>query len=79
MGICQHHVDTRNHFIRESIEEGTVKIKFFKSCDNNSDIFRKNVNQEMYKQPVKKFLGKEDTGTWRFRDRIKNNPHAQVI
>jgi hypothetical protein len=63
MGICQNHVDTRYHFIRESIEEGTVKIKFVKSCDNNSDIFIKNVNQEMYKQPVKKFLGKEDTGT----------------
>jgi hypothetical protein len=62
-GIHTLHVDTCHHFIRESIEEGTIKIKFVESCDNKSDIFTKNVNQEMYNHPVKKFLGKAESGT----------------
>jgi hypothetical protein len=38
IGVCTRHVDTWYHFIRESIEEGSVKIKFVRLCDNESDI-----------------------------------------
>jgi hypothetical protein len=56
-GVRTLHVDTRYHFIRERVEEGTIKIEFVRSCDNNSNIFMRNVNQEMYERHVKKFLG----------------------
>jgi hypothetical protein len=48
-GVCTRHVDTRYHFIRESIEVGTIKIEFVRLCDDNSKIFTKNVNQDPYK------------------------------
>jgi hypothetical protein len=45
-GVHTRHVDTWYHFIRENIEEGKNKIKFVRSCDNNSNTFTKNVNEE---------------------------------
>jgi hypothetical protein len=36
-GIHTRHMNTRYHFIRESIEESLGKIEFVRSCDNNSD------------------------------------------
>ena len=56
-GVRTRHVDTRYHFIRENIEDGIVKVEFVKSVDNDSDIFTKNVNHEIYEKHVKKFLG----------------------
>jgi hypothetical protein len=80
-GVRKRHVDIRYHFIRENNEDGTIKIEFVRPCDNISDIFTKNVNQETYARHVKKFLGKGKTGSWTFWDRkgIENNPHAWVI
>ena len=49
-------VDTRYHFVRENLEDGIIKIEFVKSVDNESDIFTKNVTQEIYERHVKKFL-----------------------
>ena len=46
-GVRTRHVDTRYHFIRENAEEGIIKIEFVKSVDNDSNIFTKNVNQEL--------------------------------
>jgi hypothetical protein len=51
-GVCARHVNTRYYFIRESVKEGTIKIKFFGSCDNNTNIFTKNVIQETNKQHI---------------------------
>jgi hypothetical protein len=62
-GVCIRQCIFRCHFIRESVKEGTVKIEFIRSCDNNSEFFMKNVNLEMYERHVKKFLGKEETDT----------------
>lgn len=59
-GVRTRHVDTRYHFIRENIEDGIVKVEFVKSVDNDSDIFTKNVNHEIYEKHVKKFLGSID-------------------
>ena len=56
-GVRSRHVDTRYHFIRENVEDGIVRVEFVRSNDNDSDIFTKNVNQEMYEKHAMKFLG----------------------
>jgi hypothetical protein len=33
---------------------------FVKSCDNNADLFTKNVSKDIYNKYVGKFLGKVD-------------------
>ncbi|KAK2994441.1 hypothetical protein RJ640_001257 [Escallonia rubra] len=40
------HIDTRYHFIRESIAKKQVQVKFVKSEDQNADIFTKPLNRE---------------------------------
>jgi hypothetical protein len=47
-GVRTRRVDTRYHFIRESIEDGIITMEFVTSIDNDSDIFTKNVNHESY-------------------------------
>jgi hypothetical protein len=42
------HVDTRYHFVREFVDSGFIKIEFVRSVENYSDLFTKNVNQELY-------------------------------
>jgi hypothetical protein len=54
------HVDTRYHFVQEFIEDGFIKMKFVRSVENYSDLFTKNVDQELYAKHTKKFL--EDSG-----------------
>ena len=39
------HVNTRYHFVRELIDEGTLKIEFVRSENNDSDIFTKNLGK----------------------------------
>jgi hypothetical protein len=59
-GFRTQDVDTRYHVVRELIEDGFIKINFFHSVENGSDLFTKNVNQELYAKYTKKFL--EDSG-----------------
>jgi hypothetical protein len=54
------HVDTRYHFVREFIKDGFNKIEFIRLVENDSDLFTKNFNQELYAKHSKKFL--EDSG-----------------
>jgi len=42
------HVDTRYHFVRQYIRDGTVLTEFVHSCDNGSDIFTKNMTSEIH-------------------------------
>jgi hypothetical protein len=81
-GVRPHHVDTRYHYIREIVEDRIIKIEFVRSIDNDSDIFTKNVNQEIYEKHVKNFLedSGEEYGDWTFRHRkgIGNIPHVQL-
>ena len=56
-GVRSRHVDTRYHFIRENVEDGIVRVEPVNSNDNDSDIFTKNVNQEIYEKHAMKFLG----------------------
>ena len=55
-GVRTRHVDTRYHFVRENLEDGIIKIEFLKSAENDSNIFTKNVSQDVYERHVKKFL-----------------------
>jgi hypothetical protein len=55
-GVRTRHVDTRYHFVRENLEDGIIKIEFVKSAENDSDIFTKNVSQEIYKRHMETFL-----------------------
>jgi hypothetical protein len=42
------HVDVKYHFVRDYIEDGIVKIVFVKSEDNDSDIYTKNLGEELF-------------------------------
>jgi ketol-acid reductoisomerase len=55
-GVRTRHVDTRYHFVRENLEDGIIKIEFIKSVESQSNIFTKNVTQEIYERHVNKFL-----------------------
>jgi hypothetical protein len=55
-GVRTRHVDTRYHFVGENLDDGIIKIEFIKSVENQSDIFTKNVTQEIYERNVEKFL-----------------------
>jgi hypothetical protein len=55
-GVRTRHVNTRYHFVRENLDDGIIKIEFIKSVENQSDIFIKNVTQEIYERHVEKFL-----------------------
>jgi hypothetical protein len=54
-GMRTCHLDTRYHYIRENVEDGIIKIEFVKSMENDSDIFTKNVTQEIYEKRVRIF------------------------
>jgi hypothetical protein len=62
------------------VEDGIIKVEFVKSIDNDSNIFAKNVSQEIYQKHVKKFLGSiEEIGseqTFCHRKGIGNIPHV---
>jgi hypothetical protein len=53
-GVRTRHVNTRYHFVRENL---IIKIEFIESVENQSDIFTKNVTQEIYERHVKSFGG----------------------
>jgi hypothetical protein len=50
------HVDTRYHFVQDSIEDDFIKIEFIRSAENDSDLFTKNVNQDFFEKQMKKYL-----------------------
>ncbi len=44
------HIDTRYHFIRESIAKKEVQVKFTKSADQVADIFTKPLKRELFEK-----------------------------
>jgi hypothetical protein len=55
-GSRMKHVDIRYHFVRDLIEEGIIEISFVKSAENISDVFTKNLGEELFKKHIKKFM-----------------------
>ena len=50
------HVDTRTHFARRYVEEGTIKIVFVRSDENDADIFSKNTLESTFNKHKEKFM-----------------------
>ena len=44
------HIDARYHFLRDYVEDGTIKIEFITSEENVSDIFTKNLPKETFEK-----------------------------
>ncbi len=55
------HVDVRYHFVRESVEEGFVKIVFVQSEQYTSDGFTKNVTGDIYDAHVADYMAERST------------------
>jgi hypothetical protein len=55
-GVRTRHVDTRYHFVQENLDDRIMKIECIKSVENQSDIFTKNVTQEIYERHISRFL-----------------------
>ena len=53
------HIDIRTHFVREYVEDGTVKIVFVRSKDNLADGFTKNVDGETFETHTGKYMKKD--------------------
>jgi hypothetical protein len=41
--------------VREFIEDGFINIEFVRSAENDSDLFTKNIDQELHEKRTKKF------------------------
>lgn len=50
------HVDIRYHFVRDYIEDGVIKILFVKSTDNDSDIYTKNLGEDLFDKHSKRYV-----------------------
>jgi hypothetical protein len=50
------HVDARNHYVREFVVEGFIRIVFVRSEENKSDMFTKNVSSELYNRHKGSYL-----------------------
>ena len=53
------HVDIRYHYVREYVEDGTVKIVFVRFKDNKADVFTKNTDGNTYERHTDSFMEKE--------------------
>ncbi len=54
------HVDMRNHFVREFVEERFVKIIFVRSEENISDPFMKNTPSSIYEKHTAEFVAQKE-------------------
>jgi hypothetical protein len=52
------HIDIRHHGIKEYIEDGFIEVVFVKSENNDSDIFTKNLGNELHEKHSSKFIDK---------------------
>ena len=42
------HIDIRQHFVRQFIEDGIFKVIFIRTDDNDADIYTKNTSEELF-------------------------------
>lgn len=53
------HIDMRFHYFRKFVSEGKLKLEYFKSEDQGTDLLTKRVTIEMFKR-LKKHMSMED-------------------
>jgi hypothetical protein len=58
------HIDIRAHFIWEYIEDGILKLVFIRSEDNDSDIFTKNLSEDLFNKHADKMIETVEN-TWK--------------
>jgi hypothetical protein len=51
------HIDTRQHFVREWVEDEILKIVFTPTINNTADIFTKNTTEEVFHTHATKLVG----------------------
>ena len=56
MGGQTKHVDIKYHFVRNFVEDGTIKIVFVRSNKNTADVMTKNLNEENFKKHTNKWF-----------------------
>jgi hypothetical protein len=49
-------VDVRAKFVTEMIVEGILKVIFFRSEDNDADIFTKNLAKDLHQEHARKMI-----------------------
>ena len=54
------HISIRQHFIRQYVEDGIIKIVFVKSKLNDADIFTKNLSKELFQRHYNKIMNGGD-------------------
>ena len=54
------HISVRQHFIREFVEDGIIKVIFVKSKNNDADIFTKNLSKDLFEKHKKTIINGED-------------------
>jgi hypothetical protein len=48
VGMRTKHIDVRYHFSRDKVEDGSIRFVYVRSEDNPSDLFTKNVKQQIH-------------------------------
>jgi hypothetical protein len=56
------HIDVRYHFVREYVQDGTVKIIFVRSAENDADIYTKNTSAGLFDKHTAKYMVDDDYG-----------------
>lgn len=44
------HIDVKHHFLRDNVEKGNIRIKFYKTKDHISDIFSKQLSKDVFEK-----------------------------
>jgi hypothetical protein len=80
------HIDTRQHFVREWVEDEILKILFTTTLNNTADIFTKNTTEEVFHTHVPKLVGpipnKAEMCNFtsaRYEDLVLENEHQDWI
>jgi Reverse transcriptase (RNA-dependent DNA polymerase)/Zinc knuckle len=67
------HIDVRYLFLREAKEKNLVKIEWISSKINPSDLFTKNLNNELFKRHSTEFVRNDDVVKCKFREGVRIN------
>ena len=60
VGGRTHHVDVRNHFLREFKDMVLIQCRYVPGPENDADIFTKNVTAAIFEKPIPKFVGVDE-------------------
>ena len=65
------HIDVKYHFIRQHIEEGTIKTNLIKSEENPSDVFTKNLGHNLFWKHVNNMMEWNKNQNWKIKQDVK--------